>query len=87
MEQTILISMPASQLLLEIEASVRKVLSERLSTTEDKLINSDEVMKLLNISTTTLQTWRDKKKIPFTRIGKKIFYNKAEILKAQTTSL
>ena len=65
----------------QIENIIRKVLSEKV-TQEDKLLTSNEVMKLLNISTTTLQNWRDTKKIPFKRKGNKILYIKAEILQS-----
>lgn len=82
MEQIILIPVTLPQFVQQIETAVRKVLSERTTTTEDKLITSEEVMKLLNISTTTLQIWRDQKKLPFLRMGNKILYNKAEILQA-----
>lgn len=79
--QTVLISIPLPEFVSQLETTFRKILSEN-EIPQDKILTSDEVMKLLNISTTTLQHWRDKNKIPFTRLGNKIFYNKAEILKA-----
>ena len=80
MEQHVLLSIPLPGFVSMIEETIRKVLTEK-NIEQDKLLTSEEVMTLLNISTTTLQTWRDKGKIPFTRIGHKIFYSKAEIIK------
>lgn len=41
---------------------------------------SEEVMKLLKISKRTLYTYRKTKKIPFQRLGRKIYYSRAKIL-------
>lgn len=48
--------------------------------TDDVFMTSDEVMKLCKISHVTLQNWRSTDKIPFTKIGNKIFYQKSEVL-------
>ena len=80
MQGNLIISIPLPEFISHIEQTVRKVLSEK-KIEQDKLLTSDEVMKLINISSTTLLKWRKKKKIPFTRIDNKIFYNKTEILK------
>lgn len=79
MEQHILLSIPLPGFVSLIEETIRKVLSEK-TIDQDKLLTSDEVMKFLNISTTTLQNWRDNNKIPFQRMGNKIFYSKAQIM-------
>jgi excisionase family DNA binding protein len=76
--QTIQLSLPPD-FFSQVESIVRKVLSEK-NTDEDKLLTSEEVMKLLNISITTLQNWRDEGRIPFKRMGNKMLYSKAEIL-------
>ena len=53
------------------------------SSTEDLKRNvwltNDEVMKLLDVSKSTLQTYRDKQIIPFYQIGRKILYKATEI--------
>ena len=46
----------------------------------NSLLSSEQVKDLLKISHTTLQKWRDERKIPFVKIGNKIFYNKADVL-------
>lgn len=81
MQGNLILSIPLSEFIAQIENTVRKVLGEK-SIKQDKLLTSQEVMELFGISSTTLQKWRNKNKIPFTRIDDKIFYDKAEILKA-----
>lgn len=66
----------------QIEETVRKVLNEKNTLKEDKCLTSKDVMKLLHISSTTLQAWRDKNKIPFTQVGKKIVYSETKVLRA-----
>ena len=80
METSVMYPIPLKDFVSLIETSVRKVLSEK-NTKEDVLLNSKEVMELLRISTTTLQHWRDNKKIPFKREGNKIYYSKSDVLK------
>jgi hypothetical protein len=85
MQGNIIISVPLPEFISFLEQTVRKVLNEKVIE-HDQLLNSEEVMKLFNISTTTLQKWRNAGKIPFTRIDNKIFYNKSEVLAAIGTS-
>jgi predicted DNA-binding transcriptional regulator AlpA len=64
-----------------IKDAVRQVMAEKPNT-DDALMSSDEVMKLCKISHATLQNWRNANKIPFNKIGNKIFYRKLEVLEA-----
>ena len=79
MEQSILITLPLKDFLLNVEATVRKVFTEQ-QVKQDVLLTSSDVIEMFKISTTTLQAWRDTKKIPFERIGNKIFYSRAALL-------
>ena len=45
---------------------------------EDWLDNSD-IIRLLKTSKNTAAAWREKGILPFTKIGKKIYYQKTEI--------
>jgi predicted site-specific integrase-resolvase len=47
--------------------------------TEDVWIDKQEVMIRMHISDRTLQTWRSKGIIPFSRIGKKIYYKESDL--------
>ena len=44
-----------------------------------KWLTSDEVCRLLGISKRTLQNYRDNKLIPFSQIGRKIYYKAEDI--------
>jgi len=55
----------------------RKARSERYAGAE--LMDDKEVQLYLNVSQRTLVTWREKKIIPYTMIGKKLYYQKCDI--------
>ncbi|MEO8769016.1 MAG: helix-turn-helix domain-containing protein [Ferruginibacter sp.] len=80
MNENSVLLVPAPDFLHQIEETIRKVLREQNPSQLEELLTSSQVKKFLNISSNTLQAWRDNNKIPFTRIGKKIFYNKSQII-------
>lgn len=47
----------------------------------EKFLSNHDVCKMLNISTRTLQDWRDTGKIPFIQIKGKILYKESEVLR------
>jgi hypothetical protein len=58
---------------------IRKMLDGQLGNPPKRWLKSKEVRKILNISGGTLQTLRNNRKLPFTRIGGLIYYDAAEI--------
>jgi excisionase family DNA binding protein len=42
-------------------------------------LTGDEICKLLRVSKRTLQNYRDRKSIPFSQIGRKIYYKYSDI--------
>jgi predicted DNA-binding transcriptional regulator AlpA len=52
------------------------------SEQKEEWLTNEAVMKRLNISKSTLQTYRDKGIIPFSQIGRKLMYKKSEINQA-----
>jgi hypothetical protein len=46
---------------------------------EEIWIDKQEIMMRLHISNRTLQTWRSKGILPFTRIRKKIYYKESDL--------
>ena len=58
---------------------IKMVLEGHLNKATKRWLKSSEVRKILGISAGTLQSLRDKRKIPFTRIGRLIYYDAAEI--------
>ena len=59
--------------------SIRRILTEDKPPAGKKWLKSYEVKKLLEISSGTLQTLRSNGTIPFTRIGRIIYYNRDDI--------
>lgn len=87
MQGNLIVSVPLPEFLSSLEGVIRKVISEdkQLQAT-DEIYDSEKVKKVLKISSTTLQKWRNERKIPFTRIDNKIFYRKSEIMQALETA-
>lgn len=69
-----------SDFLASIKDIVRQVMEETSNADDEELMTSDEVMALCKISHTTLQNWRNRSKIPYTKIGNKILYSRKEVL-------
>lgn len=44
-------------------------------------LDNHDVMKRMHISGRTLQKWRSEKLLPYSRIGKKIYYKESDLLK------
>lgn len=62
--------------------SLREAIEESAVEKLDNLwLSSKEVQKILGISQKTWQTYRDKKLIPFTQVGQKIYVEAADLKK------
>ena len=64
------------EILIEIKALLQPSLETK---PEKKWLKSADVQKLLGISPGTLQTLRNRKLIPYTRLGGVIFYNYEDV--------
>ena len=82
-----------SQLIILADSpdALRKLLEEVLSdlklnpqtsTAEDSLITTDEACRLLSISKTTLCEWKKNGQIPYVKLGKRIYFEKAKLIEA-----
>ncbi len=60
---------------------IKKLLKTSSTTGTKKYLKSSEMMKMLKISSGTLQTLRINGKLPYTKIGGIIFYDAEEIYK------
>lgn len=80
--QVVIQNVDVHELCKTIANEVIQRLQNPLLQTES--LNSEQVKKLLGISHTTLQTWRDNGIIPFKKIGNKVFYLKSDVLKLLT---
>jgi excisionase family DNA binding protein len=50
-----------------------------LSLIRKTWLTGDEVIHLLGISKRTLQNYRDQRKLPFSQVGRKIYYKASDI--------
>jgi hypothetical protein len=64
--------------------AMREMLESNSPRATKKWLKSDEVKKVLNISSGTLQTLRNNGTLPFTKIGGLIYYDAEDIYKALT---
>ena len=69
--------------LLEIKDSIA-VLSDKVATISSPpnhvILNNKELSLMLNVSTRTVQKWRDEGLISFSKIGREIFYRLSDVL-------
>jgi len=66
----------------ELLNTIQQALKNRTPHLNDeKFLSNRDVCKMLQISSRTLQDWRDTGKIPFIQIKGKILYKQSEVLK------
>lgn len=67
--------------LAEIRKSLQEIKDHMKSVTSpaEHFINTDEFVKLMNVSHRTAQIWRDEGKIGYSQKGKKIYYRMSDI--------
>ena len=67
----------------ELQELVRSAVKSELQNKQQKeLMNFKETREYLGISTSTLNKWKSTDTIPFKRLGKRIFFNRADVLQA-----
>lgn len=59
--------------------------SKSESVSDDRLYTKDEICHELNISKTTLTAWMNDNKVPFLRLGRRIYFQKHLVLEAGRT--
>jgi len=67
---------------LELIKEIKKILDEYHGLPTKKWLKSDEVKRLLGISSSTLQNLRVRGMLPYTKLGGVIFYESEKIQKA-----
>jgi excisionase family DNA binding protein len=86
--QTVLITLNE----LDLQALLRNTIEEVLSKTtqpatdkathSDRLLSIEEVCTLLKISKPTLHNWKREGRLPFHRMGAKVYFKEAEVMEA-----
>lgn len=64
-----------------VEASVRKIVEEQKKA-EFQLVTIKELMKILNVSRTTIDNWKKQEIIPSINVGGRVFFNLDEVMAA-----
>jgi hypothetical protein len=78
MQGQIILTVPLSEFMEGLKNAITEALQQ--SGPSSRMLNSEQVMEMLNVSSTTLQKWRNNGSIPFTRIDNKIYYPESDIL-------
>ena len=80
MESRIIV-VEADHLIELIKSAVQEVLQENNENLDQKpIMNFQETCDFLGIHPSTLNKWKAEDKIPFKRLGKRIFFTKKDIL-------
>ncbi len=86
MEKQIFISFSEDEFKELIKTCVKSVLSEeeqiKDSTIEEPFIKIMEVSKILSVSKETIHKWKKEGRLPYHKIGRRIYFLKSEILQA-----
>ncbi len=86
-DKTFLIPLTEEELKELIKSSLQEVIAENEPIKQRKeLLTFKEVTSLLGISASTLNNWKRDGKIPFHRIGGRIFFKYAEIVETLESS-
>ncbi|WP_051260881.1 helix-turn-helix domain-containing protein [Algoriphagus marincola] len=65
----------------EILSEIRELIKQKNPDSNKKWLKSKDVQRILQISPGTLQTLRNRKLIPFTRLGGVIYYKQEDLKK------
>lgn len=80
MEQIILSQYSLTDIANELATVILNKLTQNGYGDVDSLMTSEEVISTCNISAMTLFNWRSKGKLPFKKVGKKIYYSKNDVM-------
>jgi hypothetical protein len=67
--------------LARIEAKISKENENRISEKKDKWLFNEDIMKILPVSSRTLQNYRDSGILPFGKLGNVCYYKKSDVEK------
>lgn len=64
----------------QITENIKKVIAQSESSTDDAYMTIDETAKLINLAKSSVYGLVHQKKIPFHKVGKKLYFSKTSIL-------
>lgn len=87
MREEIIISMPKKELEELVRSSVLSAIEQSERPKQGKeLMTFEDTREFLDISASTLFKWKRENRIPYRRIGKRIYFHKGEIIHAMNKS-
>ena len=82
-EQLVFFSLSKNELTTLIEQAIEKVFRQnKIDLKKRELFNSKQLCEWLQISNSTLNVLKRENKIPYKRMGKRIFFSKIEVVEA-----
>lgn len=74
--------------LAELKEVIRDVIREELNPNDEKeLLNFKEACEFLRCSASTLNRWKAEGKIPYRKLGKRVFFLRSELLSSLDESI
>jgi excisionase family DNA binding protein len=87
---TLFVTMPLEEFKKYIYDIVKNVFTEfhqpLTAKDSDEIMTIEDVAKFLTTSEVTIHKWKKQKKIPFYRIGRRVYFKKNEIVLAMNSS-
>lgn len=69
----------AFQEIMNRMGDIQTAISAKQQNLQEKFLDNQEFIQLMNISKRTAQTWRDEGKIAFSQVGSKIYYRMSDV--------
>ena len=66
--------------LYQLAFQISKFLTTPAATGSNELLTSNDVLNICCITRPTLFTWRESGKLPFKKVGNKIYYQKKDVM-------
>ncbi len=86
MPTTIITSDDLREFKMELLEDIKNLLSKQVNGSLKKYLKSSEVMEILQVSPSTLQTLRINGTLPYTKVGGILYYDSEEIHKVMTAN-
>ncbi|SDE61179.1 helix-turn-helix domain-containing protein [Cellulophaga baltica] len=86
MPTTIITSDDLREFKMELLDDIKNLLSKQANGSLKKYLKSSEVMEILQVSPSTLQTLRINGTLPYTKVGGILYYDSEEIHKVMTAN-
>ena len=68
------------QTFIDVMTRLSEVVSKLTDPPQKTIYSNQELSKFLEVSTRTLQNWRDRGMIGYSKVGKNIFYKLSDVL-------